>query len=141
MEGCLRFLADMNISPISVDALQREGWDASDAEILAMARRQDQVVVTQDLDFSALLALGGHTHPSLITLRLSNTDPAFVTERLRRVLPQIEPALREGGAVTVDDRTLRIRRLPIRWISSTCEPIRPDGRREVSLELPGDPGS
>ncbi len=79
-----------------------------------MARRQDQVVVTHDLDFSALLALGGHAHPSLITLRLSHTDPALVTERLRQVLPQLEQALREGSAVTVDDRTLRIRRLPIR---------------------------
>jgi predicted nuclease of predicted toxin-antitoxin system len=121
----LRFLADMNLSPITVDILQREGWDmvrvstllpanASDAEILALARRQNRVVVTQDLDFSALLALGGYAQPSLITLRLSNTDPSLVTERLRQILPQSEQALREGSAITVDDSTLRIRRLPIR---------------------------
>lgn len=121
----LRFLADMNLSPITVDILQREGWDmvrvstllpanASDAEILVLARRQNRVVVTQDLDFSALLALGGYAQPSLITLRLSNTDPSLVTERLRQILPQSEQALREGSAITVDDSTLRIRRLPIR---------------------------
>ena len=121
----LRFLADMNLSPITVDALQREGWDivrvstllpanASDAEILVLARRQNRVVITQDLDFSALLALGGHAQPSLITLRLSNTDPSLVTERLRQIVPQSEQALQEGSAVTVDDSSLRIRRLPIR---------------------------
>ena len=125
MAPSLRFLADMNLSPITVDALQREGWDivrvstllpanASDAQILVLARRQNRVVITQDLDFSALLALGGHAQPSLITLRLSNTDPSLVTERLRQILPQSEEALREGSAVTVDDATLRIRRLPIR---------------------------
>lgn len=121
----LRFLADMNLSPITVGALQREGWDivrvstllptnASDADILVLARRQDRVVITQDLDFSALLALGGHAQPSLITLRLSNTDPSLVTERLRQIVPQSEQALQEGSAVTVDDSSLRIRRLPIR---------------------------
>ena len=121
----LRFLADMNLSPITVDILQREGWDmvrvstllpanASDAEILVLARRQNRVVVTQDLDFSALLALGGYAQPSLITLRLSNTDPSLVTERLRQIAPQSEQALEEGSAVTVDDSSLRIRRLPIR---------------------------
>ena len=121
----LRFLADMNLSPITVDALQREGWDivrvstllpanASDAQILVLARRQNRVVITQDLDFSALLALGGHAQPSLITLRLSNTDPSLVTERLRQIVPQSEQALEEGSAVTVDDSSLRIRRLPIR---------------------------
>ena len=121
----LRFLADMNLSPITVDVLQQEGWDivrvstllpadASDAEILVLARRQNRVVITQDLDFSALLALGGHAQPSLITLRLSNTDPSLVTERLRQIVPQSEQALQEGSAVTVDDSSLRIRRLPIR---------------------------
>lgn len=125
MSQSLRFLADMNLSPMTVVALQQEGWDivrvsallpanASDAEILTLARRQNWVIITQDLDFSALLALGGYAQPSLITLRLSNTDPAHVTERLRHILPQSVQALKEGSAVTVDDRSLRIRRLPIR---------------------------
>ena len=124
-KSCLRFLADMNISPMTVAAPRRQGWDvvrvsallpsdASDAEILALARRQGQVVITQDLDFSALLALGGHIRPSLVTLRLSNSDPDVVTERLRYVLPELESALREGAVVSVDDGTPRSRLLPIR---------------------------
>ncbi len=75
----LKFLADMNISPKTVEALQRRGWDvlrvsqrlsihATDQEILELARREGRVLITQDLDFSALLALSGHHQPSLVTL-------------------------------------------------------------------------
>jgi len=121
----LRFVADMNISPLTVNVLAAEGMDivrvssllpvnASDESILSLAREQKRVVITQDTDFSALLALGGHDQPSLVTLRLLNTDPDVVTERLRQVLPRIESALRRGCAVTVEDRAVRVRQLPIR---------------------------
>jgi predicted nuclease of predicted toxin-antitoxin system len=120
-----RFLADMNISPKTVEALQKQGYDiirvsqvlpanASDRKILEFARQEDRFVITQDLDFSALLALGGHNRPSLITLRLSASDPEMITERLLDILPQIKQVLREGCAVTVEDLTTRIRRLPIK---------------------------
>ncbi len=119
-----RFLADMNISPKTVEALQKQGYDiirvsqvlpanASDRKILEFARQEDRSVITHDLDFSALLALGGHSRPSLITLRLSASDPEMVTERLLYILPQIEQILREGCAATIEDFTIRIRRLPI----------------------------
>jgi predicted nuclease of predicted toxin-antitoxin system len=115
----------MNISPLTVAALAAEGMDivrvssllpvnASDESILGLAREQGRVVVTQDMDFSALLALGGHGEPSLVTLRLLNTDPAVVTERLRQVLPQVAAALCRGCAVTIEDHAVRVRQLPIR---------------------------
>ena len=125
MAPSLRFIADMNLSPLTVNDLRRDGWDivrvsdflpvdASDDTILAWTRSQAIVLITQDLDFSTLLALAGFSRPSLITLRLSNTDPGVVTSRLRRIIAQMEQALREGSAVTVDDINVRIRRLPIR---------------------------
>lgn len=120
-----RFLANMNISPKTVAALRQQGKDivrvsellpvnAPDQEILQLARREDRVVVTQDLDFSALLALGGYGRPSLITLRLSVSDPEAVTRRLLEVLPQVEQRLREGCAVAIEDVAVRVRQLPIR---------------------------
>lgn len=125
MDAPLRFLADMNISPLTVDALAAAGVDivrvsdrssptASDRSILDLARRQGRIVITQDTEFSALLALGGYAQPSLVTLRLLNTDPEVVTQRLRQVLPQTETALRQGCAVTVEDHAIRVRQLPIR---------------------------
>ena len=78
MDAPLRFLADMNISPLTVNVLADEGMDivrvstllppsASDESILGLARRQGRVVITQDTDFSALLVLGGYDRPSLVT--------------------------------------------------------------------------
>jgi predicted nuclease of predicted toxin-antitoxin system len=87
--------------------------DAPDQEVLQLARREGKVVVTQDLDFSALLALGGYDRPSLITLRLSVSDPETVTRRLLEVLPQVEQCLQEGCVVTIEDVAVRIRQLPI----------------------------
>jgi len=121
----VQFLADMNLSPLTVAALTEDGVDivrvstvlpanTSDDQILALAREQGRVVITQDMDFSALLALGGHHEPSLITLRMLDTSPDIVTQRLRDVLPQVESLLRQGCAVTVDDKHVRVRRLPIR---------------------------
>lgn len=124
MSEQLCFLGDMNLSPLTIAALQKVGWDiirvsevlhatTSDLEILEYARQNGRIIVTQDLDFSALLALGGHSRPSLITLRLSNTDPTIVTERLTQIVNQVEGALRNGSAVTVNDKMIRIRALPI----------------------------
>lgn len=61
----LRFLADMNISPLSIKRLQDRGWDifrvsefmepsAKDTAILEFARQENRVIITQDLDFSKL---------------------------------------------------------------------------------------
>jgi predicted nuclease of predicted toxin-antitoxin system len=121
----IKLLADMNISPQTVTALQGQGSDiirvsevmsrtASDLEILEFARQENRVIVTQDLDFSMLLALGGYNKPSLITLRLSLTDPNIVTQKLIDTIPQVEQILIEGGAVTIEDASVRTRRLPMR---------------------------
>ena len=120
----LRFLVDMNLSPKVVTDLHQLDWDilrvsqvlpmnAEDSEILRFAREQNRVIITQDLDFSALLALGGYKKPSLITFRLSVPDPEIITRKLLDILPHIEDRLLEGCAVVIDDRRVRVRHLPI----------------------------
>ena len=120
----LQILADMNISPLTVNALQQAGWDArrvsaplsedaSDEAILAHAAKTDQAVCTQDLDFSALLAVSGRAQPSLITLRLSNPSPEIVTDRLLDVLPAVTKDVQQGAVVIIEDRATRVRSLPI----------------------------
>lgn len=121
----LQFLADMNLLPLTISALRREDYhirrlsdllsfDATDADILALARQQGMVIITQDLDFSALLALGEYRSPGIVTLCLTNTRPDTVTQRLKQVLPHVEMALLEGSTVTVEDAVVRIRKLPVR---------------------------
>jgi predicted nuclease of predicted toxin-antitoxin system len=118
----LRLLANMNISPDTVAALRQHGWDiirvpqvlpmnASDQEILDLARGDDRTVITQDLDFSALLALGKFSRPSLI--RMSVSDPETISRKLLKVLPEMEKVLQEGCAITIEDAAVRVRKLPI----------------------------
>ena len=120
----LRFLVDMNLPAETVTNLRQHGWDvfrvsqvlpmdAQDSEILEFARQQNRVIITQDLDFSSLLALGGYEKPSLITFRLSVPDSETITRKLLDIMPHIEDRLAEGCAVTIDDRRARVRRLPI----------------------------
>jgi len=121
----LRFIADVHISPLTVVALQQQGYDilrvtevlpatATDTEILELARVENRIVLTQDLDFSTLVALGGYVQPSLVTLRLSSAQPDLVSRRLLEVLPQLKQVLVEGAAITIEDNAMRYRKLPIR---------------------------
>jgi predicted nuclease of predicted toxin-antitoxin system len=87
---------------------------ASDQEILTYARDTGWVLLTQDLDFSTLLALSGMDRPSLITLRLSTSEPDVVTTRLLESEVLLSEALPGGCAVTIEDSVVRVRRLPIR---------------------------
>jgi len=120
----LRLLANMNISPDTVAVLRQHGWDiirvpqalpmnASDQEILDLARGDDRTVITQDLDFSGLLALGKFSRPSLISIRMSVSDPETISRKLLKVLPEMEKVLQEGCAITIEDAAVRVRKLPI----------------------------
>jgi len=119
------FLANMNISPVTVEALRNHGWDiirvsevmdekSKDIDVLVYAQKQNKVVITQDLDFSQILALRGYAKPSLINLRFENARPDFVTARIIDVVASMEKELEEGVVVTVDETSARYKNLPIR---------------------------
>jgi predicted nuclease of predicted toxin-antitoxin system len=120
----LKYLADMNISPLTVSVLCHKGYDVlrvnavlspsvTDEQILLHSREREYVVITEDMDFSALLALSGYGRPSVVSLRLSFSDPESVADRLIHVLPLCEKSLEEGCVVSVSDEAIRMRRLPI----------------------------
>jgi len=120
----LRFLADMNISPRTVTALKNEGWDiirvsevlpsnTSDADLLNYARKENRTIITQDLDFSALVALSGLDKPSLVILRLMTADPESITAKLISIIPQYQDLLLQGFTITIEDTSVRLHKLPI----------------------------
>ena len=80
---------------------------------MEIARIETRIIITQDLDFSMLIALAKYDQPSLITLRLSSAKPDVVTQKLLIVLPNLQEELRSGSAITVNDNSIRIRKLPI----------------------------
>jgi predicted nuclease of predicted toxin-antitoxin system len=70
-------------------------------------------VLTQDLDFSAIVALSGRVVPSVISLRLSSSRIEQVNSMLEDVLPGVERDLDDGAIVTVQEGRVRRRRLPV----------------------------
>jgi len=114
----------MNISPLTVEDLRSLGWSivrvpeimdkkSKDRELLIYARKHNKVVITQDLDFSSLLALGGYAKPSVINLRFENAKPDFMTRRIIEIVKELERELSEGIVVSVDEISARYRNLPI----------------------------
>ena len=118
----MRLLADMHIAPRTVRFLRSLGHDvvrvdellqstATDVAIVAAATREGRSILTQDLDFSAVVALSGRTAPSVISLRLSSSRVERVNAVLQEVLPGVEQDLLHGAIVTVQDGRVRIRHL------------------------------
>ena len=121
----MRVLADLHISPDTVNFLRQLGHDAvrvsdrlnpsaSDEEIISFAAGEQRCIITQDLDFSALMALSGRTAPSIITLRLATARVDYVNAVLERALPQCSTDVSAGSLITIEDQGIRCRSLPIR---------------------------
>ncbi len=115
----------MHISPRTVQYLRQTGHEvvrvdevlpstAADEVILAKARQDGRTVLTQDLDFTNLIALRNHATPSVITLRLRSSRVEHVNEVLRRTLPGLENVVDTGAVVTVDEDRARQRALPLK---------------------------
>lgn len=120
----LEFLANMNISPLTVEGLRKIGWNiirvseildrkTKDIEILSYAKDHNKVIITQDMDFSTLLAVRGFSKPSVINLRFANARPDFVTDRIIEIAGEMEKELEEGIVISVDETSARYRNLPI----------------------------
>lgn len=78
--------------------------NAPDREILEHAQRNGQVILTQDLDFGALLAVGGLATPTVIQFRAQAVLPSDVGEQLLASLEVTRSYLETGALVTVDPR-------------------------------------
>jgi len=118
----LRFLIDMPITPLAAQRLAAAGHDAvhasaaglaaaSDEEILRAASREGRIVVTADLDYPRLLALGLAEEPGLILFRGGSYSDDQMLSLLDRVLARASE-LDLQHSITVIDRS-RIRRRPL----------------------------
>ena len=120
----MRFLADAGLSPPTVDFLIELGHEAihvrtlglqraPDLDIVARASADSSVVLTFDLDFGDVLALGVLDKPSVIIFRLSDERPQSVNRRLSEVVSDRSRELESGALILVEDTRYRVRKLPI----------------------------
>ena len=120
----MKLLADLHISPRTAQFLRSLGHDvlrvtdllpatASDETIVERAAQDQRIILTQDLDMTAIIALSRRQYPSLVTLRLSSVRIEFVNTILQRTLSILEQDLLQGAFVTIEDSRVRLRRLPL----------------------------
>lgn len=120
----MRFLADAGVSPKTVEFLKQHGHEAvhvqtlglqraSDPQLVKRARGDASVVLTFDLDFGEILALGVLDKPSVIVFRLSDERPDSVNRHLSAVLAERLADLESGALILVEDTRYRLRKLPI----------------------------
>lgn len=120
----MRLLADLHIAPRTVSFLNGLGHDVvrvtdllpadtPDEVIVQRAAQERRIILTQDLDFSSIIALSGRRSPSLLSLRLSSSKVEIVNAVLQRMLPVLESDLEQGSIVTIEDQRIRLRRLPL----------------------------
>jgi predicted nuclease of predicted toxin-antitoxin system len=121
----MKVLVDMNLSPRWVSLLDGLGiqaahWsgvgriNAPDAEIMAYAAANDYVVLTHDLDFSAILAATHGEKPSVVQIRAEDVSPDSIGAQVGVALRQMESELQEGALLTIDPNRTRLRLLPLR---------------------------
>lgn len=121
----MNFLADMGISPKVVEFLRNNGHQAihlqqqslhklKDPQILEKACDEGRILLTHDLDFGDLLAASGTKLPSVIIFRLRNMKPENVNLYLFEIISTYSESLESGAIITVTERRMRMRYLPIR---------------------------
>jgi predicted nuclease of predicted toxin-antitoxin system len=117
-------LVDSNLTPLWVGYLQAAGidavhwWsvgkgDAPDEELLEWAAERNTAILTGDGDFSQMLALRRLSGPSVIFLRTSERNPQGPGDRVIEAYKAISERMEGGMIVTIDDRSIRRRELPI----------------------------
>lgn len=120
----MRLLLDMNLSadlraPLAAAGHEAVHWSrvgepgATDASIMEYARREGFIVVTHDLDFSALLAATRIDGPSVIQIRTQDVLSEEFINLLTATIRRFEVELSMGALVVVDESRSRVRLLPI----------------------------
>ena len=122
----MRFLLDENVDTRLALFLRRQGHDVTaivqdyghalgDHEVLAIAAREQRVLITDDLDFGELVVRERLPHAGVLLFRLGGADPKIKQEWLRFVLTNHAEDLM--SLIVVTARGVRVRRIEDREFS------------------------
>ena len=126
----MKLLVDMNLSPSWIARLGRHGFEAvhwstigaataPDEEILAWSREHGFAVVTNDLDFSAILAATDRHSPSVVQVRMQDVLSDEATAAVAAALEAFRSEVEDGALLSVDESGTRVRMLPLRRPGTT----------------------
>lgn len=120
----MNLIIDENLPPRWSDYLAPFGITAThwpdignfgdpDDAIFDYACDRGSVIVTQDLDFTRMLALRGTRLPSVIQLRVQCPIPEIIGPALLEILNHHRDQLLSGCLITLDHQRHRLRLLPL----------------------------
>ena len=104
--------------------LCRDGWNAvhtgdirlsqaSDRTVIDYARKENRIIITLDADFHAILAVENACEPSVIRIRREGLKADKLAELIKQIWPRISSQLEAGALVTVTEKSIRIRGIPL----------------------------
>lgn len=120
----MKLLVDMNLSPSWIERLARHGFEAvhwstigsataPDVEILTWAKEHGFVVVTNDLDFSAILAASAGATPSVVQIRTQDLLSDAVVSIVAHAIEAHREGIERGALLSIDEGGTRVRLLPL----------------------------
>lgn len=120
----MNFLIDMPVSPTLLEVVQAHGHQgvhaaqigkhrATDVELLAIAQREERVIITADLDFPRLLALSSGHGPGIVLFRGGNYSDEEMRTLFDRVLREVPEEKLRRSICVVDKKRIRITPLPL----------------------------
>jgi predicted nuclease of predicted toxin-antitoxin system len=120
----MRLLANMCISPKTVEFLRSLGYKvdraselglstSKDREIIDYAAKSSMTLITMDLDVGRIIALIGGRKPSVILLRLRKPTVENINKKLSYTLHKTMDKLERGIIVVVEEQRIRVRELPL----------------------------
>ena len=120
----MKFLLDENLLPSFRDIMLDLGYSARhvydvdldhtpDEDIIAFASQTGETILTNDLDFSRIMALSGERFPTIITFRLGALNPIFFREIVLLNFSSLLEHVQQGCLITIDEGGIRVRQLPI----------------------------
>jgi predicted nuclease of predicted toxin-antitoxin system len=120
----MKVLLDMNIPFKYAELLTNKGIDcirwsdigspnATDTEIMEYARNNDFIVLTFDLDFSAILSMTHELKPSIAQIRASVLYADKAVDLISTALLRHTDDLQKGAILSIDLKKARIRLLPL----------------------------
>ncbi len=86
---------------------------ATDLQVFARAIEENRIVVSADTDFGTILAVRNEEKPSVVLFRRGPKRPAVQLRLLFAAMPVMQDPLSKGSIVVIEEKRIRVRRLPL----------------------------
>jgi len=114
----LRFLADENILPSTLQLIRSEGHDVldikeanfkgiTDAEVIQLSRKEGRILLTLDMHFTNIFLFPPSQTPGIVVIRAKPAVPAKVDAIVAQFLEHLKPEEISGALSIISERGTR----------------------------------